>query len=73
MEEGTLSPNNSPKLFPASFLLPRQNLLSHPQAAVVRLSTRRGKWLRAAAPAMLVHGDDLQADRKDDRTGGVRG
>ncbi len=45
------------------------NLLSHPQAAVVHLSTRHGKWLGTALPATLVYSADLQADRKDDRTG----
>ena len=50
------------------FSPPPRNLLSHPQVALVHLSTRRGKWLRPALPAMLIFSADLQADRKDDRT-----
>lgn len=56
----------NPNFLSTSF---RLHLMSHPQVAVVHLSTHRGKWLKPALPAMLVYSADLQVDRKDDRTG----
>lgn len=71
--DGSFEParHPAPYFFTFAYFLPPppRNLLSHPQIAVVHLSTGHGKWLRTASPAMLVYSGDLQDDRKDDRTG----
>lgn len=69
--KGGLNQLATSKLFPLPLDFsspPPQTLMSHAQVAVVHLSKRHGKWLRPTLPAMLVYRDDLQADRKDDRT-----
>lgn len=52
----------------ARFPLNFGNLLPYSQMVVAH-PWHRGKWLRTALPATLVHSADLQDDRKDDRMG----